>query len=579
MAARHAATGLDLAARELIALGGGERLALRPAAESRPARAPRALAGRSDRLDGVHHAARPRRRARAARGVRGEPAARGRRRRLHRLRGRRDRAQARARRHADRRRADQPMTALGPEVGARCADLHRAHGVDLRLGTGVDGLRGRTAGSRRCGSPTARASRPTSPSSRSARSPTRTGSSTPASSCSRASSATRRSPRATPSDVFAAGDAAAWPHPMADGGMIRIEHWTNAAEQGAAAARNLLAAAGGARSRTRRSRTSGPTSTTSRSSRSGCPARAERVDRARGAPDGAKLVLGGERDGRLVAAIAFNAPRRLLFYRRQLAAMPPIDDVVAAVRADEKALATLPESRHEGARPHARRLGPARAAGGVARRARDPVRPAPHLRRRADARPGRLRVRRLARLEPQPARHRRPRRRGRARPAARRDRRTTSRCSASASAARRSPPRSAREVETAPQPELGWTDDRDRRPRADPAPARGSSGTSTASPSRRARPRSPAPAPRRRRSATAATSASSSTRRARSRSSPAGRRPTRERLAALGLDDGALIAATDEERAAARAAAFAFFDGFLANANDPAAPAAAVREG
>jgi GMP synthase-like glutamine amidotransferase len=54
----------------------------------------------------------------------------------------------------------------------------------------------------------------------------------------------------------------------------------------------------------------------------------------------------------------------------------------------------------------------------------------------------------------------------------------------------------------------------------------------------------------------------------------------RERLAQLGHGDGSdLIAATDAEREAARAAAFAFFDGFLAIANDPAAPAAAVREG
>lgn len=54
----------------------------------------------------------------------------------------------------------------------------------------------------------------------------------------------------------------------------------------------------------------------------------------------------------------------------------------------------------------------------------------------------------------------------------------------------------------------------------------------------------------------------------------------RERLAALGLGDGSeLIAATDEERAAARAAAFVCFDGFLATATEPAARAAAVREG
>jgi NADPH-dependent 2,4-dienoyl-CoA reductase/sulfur reductase-like enzyme len=49
--------------------------------------------------------------------------------------------------------------------------------------------------------------------------------------------------------VYAAGDCARWhnhvfdPH---DDAVMRVEHWTNAAEQGAAAARNLLAVANGA---------------------------------------------------------------------------------------------------------------------------------------------------------------------------------------------------------------------------------------------------------------------------------------------------------------------------------------------
>jgi len=38
--------------------------------------------------------------------------------------------------------APQPMTALGPAVGERCAALHRAHGVELLLGAGVDGFEG-----------------------------------------------------------------------------------------------------------------------------------------------------------------------------------------------------------------------------------------------------------------------------------------------------------------------------------------------------------------------------------------------------------------------------------------------------
>jgi NADPH-dependent 2,4-dienoyl-CoA reductase/sulfur reductase-like enzyme len=40
--------------------------------------------------------------------------------------------------------------------------------------------------------------------------------------------------------IVAAGDVARWPNPMFDGEMMRLEHWTNAAEQGVAAARRLL---------------------------------------------------------------------------------------------------------------------------------------------------------------------------------------------------------------------------------------------------------------------------------------------------------------------------------------------------
>jgi NADPH-dependent 2,4-dienoyl-CoA reductase/sulfur reductase-like enzyme len=40
--------------------------------------------------------------------------------------------------------------------------------------------------------------------------------------------------------VFAAGDVAHFPHPLFDGMPMRLEHWTNATEQGALAARNAL---------------------------------------------------------------------------------------------------------------------------------------------------------------------------------------------------------------------------------------------------------------------------------------------------------------------------------------------------
>ena len=44
--------------------------------------------------------------------------------------------------------------------------------------------------------------------------------------------------------IVAAGDVARWPNPLFDGELMRLEHWTNAAEQGVAAARRLLVADG-----------------------------------------------------------------------------------------------------------------------------------------------------------------------------------------------------------------------------------------------------------------------------------------------------------------------------------------------
>jgi 3-phenylpropionate/trans-cinnamate dioxygenase ferredoxin reductase component len=137
--------------------------------------------------------------------------------------------------------AQQPMTALGPAVGERCVELHRAHGVDLRLGVGVDGFEGagrieavRLADGTRVEADVAVVALGAIPNTDWL-----------------ADSGLELQPGVVcdatlaardAQDVFCAGDAAAWPHPMADGALIRIEHWTNAAEQGAAAARNLLAA-------------------------------------------------------------------------------------------------------------------------------------------------------------------------------------------------------------------------------------------------------------------------------------------------------------------------------------------------
>jgi NADPH-dependent 2,4-dienoyl-CoA reductase/sulfur reductase-like enzyme len=232
--------------------------------------------------------------------------------------------------------APQPMPALGEAVGARCADLHRAHGVDLRLGVGVDGFEGdgrleavRLADGSRVEADLAIVALGASPNTDWL---IESGLELEPGVVCDATLAARDA-----KDVFAAGDAAAWPHPMAGDATIRIEHWTNAAEQGAAAGRNMIAAPGEAQ----------PYAAVPyfwsdqydvKIQAVGLAGRAQRVQMLEATPDGEKWVAAGVRDGRVIAVVGFNAMRRLAFYRGRLAELPPLDDVVAAVAADPKAL-------------------------------------------------------------------------------------------------------------------------------------------------------------------------------------------------------------------------------------------------
>ena len=191
--------------------------------------------------------------------------------------------------------AGQPMTALGPELGARCAELHRERGVDLRLGGGVADLRDLDAdvivvalGA------------------------------VPNIEWLEGSGLTLdrgvvcdATLQAAP-HVFAAGDVAVWPHPMADGELIRIEHWTNAAEQGTHVGRNLFEP---------KPYAAVPYFWSDqydvKIQAVGLPHRAQRFEILE--DEGNRLVAAGLRDDRVVAAVTFNNARKLAQWRRQLA--------------------------------------------------------------------------------------------------------------------------------------------------------------------------------------------------------------------------------------------------------------------
>ncbi len=130
--------------------------------------------------------------------------------------------------------------------------------------------------------------------------------------------------------IFAAGDVARWPNALFDEEM-RVEHWTNAAEQGALAANNLAHLAAGE----------------SPESYAALPFfwsdqfehRIQFLGRA-GADDDVRIVAGSVadakfltlfgRDGRLHGALGVNAPRWVMSTRKLFLEQASWDEAVAA---------------------------------------------------------------------------------------------------------------------------------------------------------------------------------------------------------------------------------------------------------
>ncbi len=234
--------------------------------------------------------------------------------------------------------APRPIGPVGAEVGERCAALHSDHGVDVRMDCGIAGF----AGDGRLQAVELA-----------------DGTSIPADVAVVALGAVPNTGWLEGSglvlerggvlcdatltavgvpDVLCAGDVTSWPHPLAGGEVVRVEHWTNAAEQGAAAGRNALVDPAD-----RVPYEAVPYFWTDqydvKLQAAGFPARAEQVHLLE--QDGDRFVAVGERDGRAVSAVTWNAPRRLMLYRRALAGAPTVDELREQLSGTDKALASV----------------------------------------------------------------------------------------------------------------------------------------------------------------------------------------------------------------------------------------------
>jgi len=215
--------------------------------------------------------------------------------------------------------------AFPPQMGQACVALHRDHGVEVRCGVGVEGFdgAGRVERVHLSGGETIDADVVV------------VGVGVVPETGWLESSGLRLSNGVVCDEtcatdapgVVAAGDVARWPNPLF-GEEMRVEHWSNAVEQGTAAAKRLLAAPGAAVPFAPVPYFWSDQYDTKIQFVGRCTTDDE-IQVVDGSLEDRRFVALFRRGDRVIGALAFNRPRPLMGYRRLIARAASWDDALA----------------------------------------------------------------------------------------------------------------------------------------------------------------------------------------------------------------------------------------------------------
>ena len=221
---------------------------------------------------------------------------------------------------------------LGAAMGALCGDLHRDHGVDLRLGVGVDGFdddgSGHVTGVRLADGTTVAAEVVVVGIGVIPNTEWLEGSGLTIENGVLCDETCLAAP-----GVVAAGDVARWPNLRFGGEVMRVEHWDNALEMGVAAAHRLLSEGGVAEPympvpwfwsdlydrKIQLAGRSGPD---------------DQVQVVHGDVAERRFVALYGRAGRLVGALGWNRPRHVIQWRQRLEAGMEWPDALELARSE-----------------------------------------------------------------------------------------------------------------------------------------------------------------------------------------------------------------------------------------------------